>query len=97
MINRLKYATIADIGIYDVVFYDEAKVEKNIKFAKDNGITYLPAKNRKEVYKLVDGNFIKTTLEETLKINPFDLVFDKNTLEKFRQVNHNEIRFIVRK
>lgn len=95
MINRLKYATIADIGIYDLVFYDESKVEKNIQFAKDNGITYLPAKNRKEVYKLVDDNFVKTSLGETLKINPFDLVFDKNTLEKFRQVNHNEIRFIV--
>lgn len=95
MINRLKYATIADIGIYDLVFYNESKVEKNIQFAKDNGITYLPAKNRKEVYKLVGNNFVKTSLEDTLKINPFDLVFDKNTLEKFRQVNHNEIRFIV--
>lgn len=95
MINRLKYATIADIGIYDLVFYDELKVEENIRFAKENGITYLPAKNRKEVYLLNDGKFEKTQLNDVLKINPYDRVFDKDTLEKFKQVNHNEIRFIV--
>lgn len=30
MINRLKYATIADIGIYDLVFYDESKIEESV-------------------------------------------------------------------
>lgn len=30
MINRLKYATIADIGVYDLVFYDESKVEEKL-------------------------------------------------------------------
>lgn len=43
MINRLKYATIADIGIYDLVFYNETNIADNIKFAKENGITYLPS------------------------------------------------------
>ncbi|MDM1548851.1 hypothetical protein HX096_13415 [Empedobacter falsenii] len=95
MINKLKYATISDIGIFDIYFYDENKAEWLIDFCADNGITYLPSKDRKYVYELKEGKFEKKELKEELCVNPYDRIFDDEVIEKFGAVNHNEIRFII--
>ena len=34
MIKKLKYATIADIGIYDLVYYEDLDQKERVKFAK---------------------------------------------------------------
>lgn len=95
MINKLKYATIADIGIYDLFFYEEAKKVKLIEFCKQNGITFLPSKNRRQVYKLVDNKFELQDLLPKLCIKPYERIFDQLTLTKFSSLDHNEIHFIV--
>lgn len=95
MIHNLKYATISDIGIYDLIFYDEANEIKLINFCADNGITFLPSKDRKYVYELKERKFEKKELEEELCVNPYDRIFEGEVIEKFGAVNHNEIRFII--
>lgn len=95
MINKLKYATIADIGIYDLFFYEEAQETELIKFCKQNGITFLPSKNRKQVYKLLGNKFELQDLSPKLSIKPYERIFDEATLTKFSSLDHNEIHFIV--
>lgn len=95
MINKLKYATISDIGITDVIFFNDTKNQELVEFCRKNGISYLPARNRETIYKLDDEEFTETTLKEDFIVNPFDRIFDLETLEKFEKVDHNEIRFIV--
>ena len=95
MIRRLKYAVIADIGIFNPVFYDEQKKESLAQMCKENGITYLPAKSRETVFKFANNQFVETKIEEDLKVNPYDRLFADETIEKFEKVNPNEIRFIM--
>lgn len=95
MIRKLKYAILSDIGTFDLKYYEKEKEEDLIKFCTNHGITYLPDKSRKFAYKLVKGNFIKTEISEQFKVNPYDLIFDKETIDKFKEVDHNEIRFIM--
>ena len=95
MIRNLKYAIIADIGIFNPLFYDEQKKEELAHMCRENGITYLPAKSRKSAYKLVNNQFVETKIEEHLKVNPYDKLFAQETINKFEKVNSNEIRFIM--
>ncbi|MBB1139292.1 MULTISPECIES: hypothetical protein [Myroides] len=95
MINKLKYATIADIGIYDLLFYEEAQETKLIDFCTQNGITFLPSRNRKQVYKLLGSKFELQDLSPKLCIKPYERIFDEETLTKFSFLDHNEIHFIV--
>lgn len=95
MINKLKYATIADIGVFDLIFYDEKKVKELSLFCTINGISYLPSKNRKTIYKLEGGCFKEKALTPELCIKPYELIFSKETLEKFMFFNYNEVHFIV--
>lgn len=94
MINKLKYATIADIGVYNLIFYNKAIELELVEFCKTNGISFLPSKNRKEVYKLVENGFELKPLTAELCIKPFERIFDLETLERFNSFNHNEIHFI---
>lgn len=95
MINKLKYATITDIGITDIIFFNNTKNQELVGFCRQNGISYLPARNRETIYKLNEESFIETTLKEEFIVNPYDRIFDLETLQKFEKVDHNEIRFIV--
>jgi hypothetical protein len=95
MINKLKYATIADIGVYDLIFYDKSKEQELIDFCKVNGISFLPSKNRKEVYKWVKDGFERQPLTIELCIKPYERIFNLETLERFNSFNYNEIHFIV--
>ncbi|MGV8964057.1 MAG: hypothetical protein ACOH2V_11850 [Candidatus Saccharimonadaceae bacterium] len=95
MIKNLKYAIIADIGIFNPIFYDEHKKEDLVRMCIDNGITYLPNRSRKSAYKLVNNQFVETKIEEHLKVNPYDRLFDQETINKFVKVNPNELRFIM--
>ena len=95
MIKNLRYAIIADIGIFNPIFYDEQRKKELAKMCRENGITYLPAKSRKSAYKLVNNEFIETKIEEHLKVNPYDQLFAQETIDKFGKVNPNEIRFIM--
>lgn len=97
MTDRLKYATINDIGVKNLYFFEDKEEKERLHFCQENSISYLPSRDRKSLYKLVDNTFIKQTLddEEHLWVNPYDLIFKKETLDKFEAVNSNEIRFII--
>lgn len=95
MINRLKYATISDIGIYQLIFFDNQKSSELANFCDINGISYLPAKDRKSIYKLTQDGFKKEVLTEQICMNPYDRIFEENTLKKFERLNPNEVFFIT--
>ncbi|MET3113464.1 hypothetical protein AAKU52_001189 [Pedobacter sp. CG_S7] len=95
MINKLKYATISDIGVRDLIFYDVSNKEHLIDFCRKNGISYLPTRDRKGIYKLYNNDFVKDELSADLSVNSFDMLFADQTLEKFEKINSNEIRFIL--
>ncbi len=97
MINKLKYATILDIGVTNLFFFDSENEKKCSEFCRNNLISYLPAKDKKSVYKFDNPGFTNLNLEIEFCINPFDRIFDNSTLKKFEKVNHNEIRFITDK
>lgn len=94
-IHKLKYASIADIGVFNLTFYDKSKEQELVKFCKDNGISYLPARDRKTVYQLFENGFQICVLDDSFKINPYERVFDVGTIEKFSCSDHNEVRFIM--
>lgn len=95
MIKKLKYAIIADIGNFNPVYYDTDKQVELIAYCNKNGFNYLPSKSKKSVYKLQNNQFVRKGIDEVVKVNAFDLIFDQNTIQKFEEPNHNEIRFIV--
>lgn len=95
MIKKLKYAIIADIGNFNPVYYDRDKEPELIAYCHKNGFTYLPSKSKKSVYKLENNHFVRTGIEDVVKVNAFDLIFDQKTIQKFENPNHNEVRFIV--
>lgn len=95
MIRNLKYAIIADIGKFNPVFYDHDKKEELAEMCKLHGITYLPSITRKSAYKLVNNQFEEAKIENHLKVNPYDRLFDQQTIDKFQNGNSNEIRFIM--
>lgn len=97
MINKLKYATISDIGVSTLFFYDSYKEEECHEFCRNNLISFLPSKDRKSIYKSTESGFEKHNLTPDLTVNPYDRIFDNSTLKKFEKVNHNEIRFITEK
>ena len=95
MIKKLKYAIIADIGNFNPVYYDTDKQAELKAYCTKNGFTYLPSKSKKSVYKLENNHFVRTGIDDVVKVNAFDLIFDQKTIQKFEEPNHNEIRFIV--
>ena len=97
MINKLKYATISDIGVSTLFFYDSNKEEECYEFCRNNLISFLPSKDRKSIYKSTESGFEMFKLTPDLTLNPYDRIFHNSTLKKFEKVNHNEIRFITEK
>ena len=95
MIRKLKYAIIADIGNFNPIVYGDYKKEELAQMCLDNGINYLPHRSRKSVYKLVRNHFVEAKIEDYLKVNPYDRLFDQETINKFEKVNSNELRFIM--
>lgn len=95
MINKLKYATIADIGVFDLIFYEKKNEVKLIDFCIKNGITFLPSKDRSKLYQLVSNKFELRDLSQDLCIEPYERIFDPVTLDKFSVFDYNEVHFIV--
>lgn len=77
------------------MFYDELKKPELIEFCRTNGINYIPCRDRKTLYELIGYDFHSSIMDENFKINPYDRIFDAETIEKFGQSNHNEVRFIT--
>lgn len=95
MIEPLKYATISTIYTKDLLFYDESVKDERMQFCKKNGISFLPAPDRKHVYRLVGDEFEMQALTEEMVCNPYDLLFSDKTLAKFERGNHDEVLFVV--
>lgn len=93
-INKLKYATVSDIGVYNLICYEENKKKELIKFCEQNGISFIPSANKKSIFELQNGKFINKEIDETYKVNPYDRIFESDTLAKFEK-NSNEVRFIM--
>lgn len=70
MIETIKYATISNIYIKDLVFYEEAKREELIVFCRKNGISHLPDTDRITILKLQKDKFEKVELTKDLVCNP---------------------------
>lgn len=97
MINRLKYAIIANIANFNPVYYDAQNEEKLIAYCTKNGFTHLPSKDKKSVYKLENKRFVKKRLDEVYQVNASDFIYDTSTIQKFEEPNYNEIHFIIEK
>ncbi|MWW23146.1 hypothetical protein [Algibacter lectus] len=97
MIDNIKYATISDIYVKDLMFYNENDIPNLIKFCKNNNITCLPGRDRKSCYKLIGHEFKSAKLSPDLVCNPTDLLFDSKTLDKFKSGNHDEVLFVIEK
>lgn len=95
MLETIKYATISNIYVKDLRFYDENKETELKEMCQDYGITYLPSKDRKSCYQLIENTFIKKELTTDITCNPYDRIFDKSTLSKFENGNHDEVMFVV--
>lgn len=101
MIQKLRYATVADIGVYNMIFYDKQKKEELVTFCERHKISFLPAKNRVDIYRLKDNEFYKVEGEErermirTFSIKPEARIFVKETLERFNLKSHDEVRLIM--
>lgn len=97
MIETLKYATISQIYVKDLKFFDDKNIDELRAFCKQNGFTFLPSRNRNSVYKLIDNNFTEIPLSKDLICNPYDRLFDRDTLSKFEINNHDEVLFVTEK
>jgi len=95
MMETIKYATISNIYIKDLIFYQEGNELELINFCDTNGISYLPDKDRKSIFKLENNDFIKVPLSSHLTCQPFDRLFDLKTLSKFENGDHDEVLFVV--
>jgi hypothetical protein len=95
MIDTIKYATISNIYVKDLIFFDENKEEALKKLCFDYGISYLPNRNRRTCYKLENGIFKPTELTEDLVCNPYDRLFEDETIKKFENGRHDEVMFVV--
>lgn len=95
MIENIKYATISQIYVKDLKFYSEDDKQDLISLCSELGITFIPDKDRSTIYKLTDNNFVKSQLNEDLKCNPYDRIFDLETLNKFEKGNHDEVLFVI--
>lgn len=97
MLDRLKYFMIRDICMTDLTFYDKDDEERQIDFCTKNNITYLPARDRKSCYQLVDGKFEHVeAVPENAQCTPEDLIFKDETIGKFEaDGNHDEVLFVM--
>ena len=94
MIETIKYATISNIYVKELIFY-EGQNEKELKeFCYKYGFSYIPDSDRKTIYKLINDEFVKVPLTDDLVCNPFDRLFDLETLNKFESGNHDEVLFV---
>jgi hypothetical protein len=95
MIESIKYALISDIYVKELLVYDIDNQDDLSVFCLQNGISYVPGKDRKSVYRFVEGSFQKAELTEDLICSPTDRLFDQNTLAKFEQGSHDEVLFVM--
>lgn len=96
MNSRLRNAAIDDICVKDLIFYEEANRDNLYKFCFRNSISFLPAPDRKSVYKLTSDGFINRTLNFDYCLHPNEPLFAESTISKFAKVDENEIKFVVK-
>lgn len=97
MNERLKNAKIKDIAVTNLIYYDSIREENLKQFCFRNGISYLPASDRKSVYKLTNTGFTQISLSEDYCLAPDEILFDLDTVKKFEKIDENEIKFVVEK
>jgi len=98
MIDHLKYATISQIYVRDMKFFEDfTSQEERIAFCRELGITYLPARDRINAYQLTPDAFTKVQPAPELCCNPYDRIFENETLMKFKEGSHDEVLFVMEK
>jgi hypothetical protein len=95
MLETIKYATISNIYVKDLIFYEESEEDKLKELCINYGITYLPSKDRRSCYKLNNGRFTISNLTDELICNPYDRLFEDETINKFEKGRHDEVMFVV--
>lgn len=98
MIDHLKYATISQIYVRDMKFFEDfTSQEERIAFCRELGITFLPARDRVNAYQLTLEGFTKVQPTPDLCCNPYDRIFEDETLKKFKEGSHDEVLFVMEK
>ena len=96
MLEPIKYTTVSQICIRDLIFYSAEKHEEVLQFCADNAITFVPSSDRISCYKLVNGEFVLfRDIPDELICFPTDFIFTDGMIEKFRNGNHDEVLFVM--
>ncbi len=96
MLDKIKYMTIRDICMKDLIFYEDMDSQLLEEFCKLNFISYIPSKDRKSCYQYTNTGFLLLQdIPDQIKCYPTDLIFDEATIQKFRQGNHDEVMFVM--
>lgn len=95
MIDKLRYATISQIYVKDLKFFDPNNIDASLRLCKKMGITYLPDINRQKCYELVGEEFIPKDLNQVKQCSPNDLIFSKKTLAKFDLDTSDNVLFVT--
>lgn len=95
MFQNFKYAIIADIGTFEMTFYDEDNQSELESYCRRHLISYLVGKNRKNIYKLSDNGFHQEDLTNKVCFKPYDRIFDFDILKKFEKIKYDDVGFIV--
>lgn len=96
MLEPVRYTTIGDICVTDLIFYDESKEGELEEYCRKYSIDYLPDRNRKTCWKLEGDSFKKLKeIPTELTCRPTDRIFNKLTIKNFNKYNPDEVRFVI--
>lgn len=96
MLNKVKYMTIRDICVKDLIFYEDKDSKSLEEFCQVNFISYIPSKDRKKCYQYTCNGFLPLQrIPDEIKCQPSDLIFDEVTIQKFKTGNHDEVMFVM--
>lgn len=96
MLESVRYSNISDICVTDLFFYDKNKEKDLVKLCREYKISYLPDRDRKSCWQLTDSGFKPIeTIPKAFSCSPTDLIFENDTIEKFKQGNQDEVMFVV--
>ena len=95
MLETIKYATISRIYIKDLKFYEDLEAHERLIFCKYYNVTFLPSIDKIHCYKLNSNSFQKMIPPKEIRCQPYDLLFNEETLSKFDNGNHDDVLFVM--
>ncbi|MBL7816997.1 MAG: hypothetical protein JNL70_18380 [Saprospiraceae bacterium] len=88
--NPILNLTIGDIMVTDLIYYDKDIKDTCLEFCKKLGISSMPSLDRKSYFSIENGRFREQKLDsEEHYFRTNDLLFDKETIKKFKKDKDN--------